>query len=159
MGLRIFANKLIHDLIYLKIMKNLEKAIFDKSVELAGKRYTEFNWNNPYFAWIYHDRCYYVITNILGSDDIFNKVISGKLQVRVLLELEPHELRHDLYQSIIEMEKKRSDAKITVKTNDMYICGKCKKSQTRSEKVYSSSFDESIPVLVTCLNCNHSWRM
>jgi transcription elongation factor S-II len=41
----------------------------------------------------------------------------------------------------------------------LYFCGKCKGSQTTYTQAQIRSADEPMTVFISCLNCNHSWKI
>ena len=44
-------------------------------------------------------------------------------------------------------------------TTDMYKCGKCKQNKTVYYKLQTRSADEPETTFITCVNCNHKWKI
>jgi DNA-directed RNA polymerase subunit M/transcription elongation factor TFIIS len=53
----------------------------------------------------------------------------------------------------------RNEQKLNVKYSEMYKCGNCGKRKTKQRQVQTRSADEGSTLFITCIECNHEWRI
>lgn len=150
-------NKLDYDTA-VEFIHRMEIGCYEKALTMAKKNGVLESWDSPPFNQLYNNACYIVIQNLTMDDSFMKRVVDGDFDPRALAGLDPHEMRPDLYDAIKEEHEIRGLAKPTYKPGSFYFCHNCKKSETRSENLYSSCLDEAVNRLVTCLNCGKSWK-
>jgi DNA-directed RNA polymerase subunit M/transcription elongation factor TFIIS len=149
---------------------NLEKSIFNWSIDQCTYTGIFPGMNNNVFLNIYNDKFVSVLSNLDPHNYLNNhgrllkKIIDGTLLPHELASMEPYDMNPDKWMPIInaKLSKERSmlDANIEAKT-DLFKCGKCKGRKCSYYEMQIRSADESATIFVTCLNssCRNKWRI
>ena len=140
--------------------RNMEKGIYNKSIDEANEKTIIKKWDNYLFVQLYLDRLKYVYF-ILKNKDILDKINSGILKSNEIAYKTHQELYPDKWDMQIEEKRKRIENKYFPKieaSTDMYTCRKCKKNQCTYYQVQIRSADEPMTTFVTCINCGVRWR-
>jgi DNA-directed RNA polymerase subunit M/transcription elongation factor TFIIS len=147
---------------------DLEKGIYNWSIEYAEKNFIIKNWNNKAFQKIYINKASSIIYNI-KNDNISNNLLDD-IGIGNEYQIKPHDIP---YMSACEinpnnwssiMEKKNKLDEILSKGNqniyksDQFKCRKCKKRETTYYELQIRSADEPSTYFITCLNCGANWK-
>jgi transcription elongation factor S-II len=159
-----FRNKLVDKFILLtkdkKIAKNLEKGIFNYTIEKADEKNLIKKWSNELFVIIYVDKLKMVLFN-LKNESVFNKLINKEIKPHELAFMTHQELRPDIWNNLIELKKIKDENKFSPKleaSTDDFTCSKCKSKQCTHYQLQTRSADEPMTTFVTCINCGNRWR-
>tara|TARA_X000000368_G_scaffold418473_1_gene418310 strand:- start:675 stop:1196 length:522 start_codon:yes stop_codon:yes gene_type:complete len=159
-----FRNKFVDKFILLtkdkKIAKNLEKGIFNYTIEKADEKNLIKKWSNELFVIIYVDKLKMVLFN-LKNKSVFNKLINKEIKPHELAFMTHQELRPDIWNNLIELKKIKDENKFSPKleaSTDDFTCSKCKSKQCTHYQLQTRSADEPMTTFVTCINCGNRWR-
>ena len=145
---------------------NLEKAIFNYTIQESKKRKIVRKWDNKYFVQIYINRFRSIYNNINPKVSKHNKQLLKKLKTK---KIAPEKLAFMTHQEMFpEKWKELVDAKIKRDKNltqvdmsaatDEFKCFKCGKRQCTYYQLQTRSADEPMTTFITCLNCGNRWK-
>ena len=143
-----------------KISKNLEKGIFNYTIQTADERNLIKKWNNNYFVTIYLEKLKTVIYN-LSNKELFTKFITKQIKAHELAFMTHQEMRPDLWDELIKIKKIKDENKFTPKieaSTDDFTCSKCKSKKCTFYQLQTRSADEPMTTFVTCINCGNRWK-
>ena len=160
----IFRKKIIDNLDLIikntKICENLEKGIFNYTLETCEKRNLIKKWTNDYFIIIYIQKLKTIIFN-LSNKELFDKIINKQIKAHELAFMSHQEMRPDLWDELIKVKKIKDENKFTPKieaSTDDFICFKCKSKKCTFYQLQTRSADEPMTTFVTCLDCGNRWK-
>ena len=139
---------------------NLEKGIYNKSIQEADERKIIKKWNNPYFVIIYIQKLKMILNN-LDYKPLYEKLINKKIKSHELAFMTHQEMRPDLWDELIELKKIRDENKFSPKieaSTDDFTCSKCKSKKCTFYQLQTRSADEPMTTFVTCINCGNRWK-
>ena len=145
---------------------DLEKGIFNATIEDAKRRHIHCVWENPEFSTLYEIISRRVISNLDAASYVQNKRLLTRLRDG---EFKPHdiafmtfaELCPEKWGNMIEMAIKREAKMLEVDKSmatEMFKCTKCGKRQCTYYEMQTRSADEPMTQFIRCLNCGKQWR-
>lgn len=141
------------------IAVNLEKGIYNNSLEIATKKNIVKKWDNSLFVTLYvvkYKSIYYNITNIL-----IEKIINKSIKPHMIAFMTHQELQPEKWEKLLEAKKikdeNRYTPKIEASTND-FTCRRCKSDRCWHYQLQTRSADEPMTTYVTCLDCSLKWK-
>ena len=143
-----------------KISRNLEKGIYNYSLEKADEEKIVKKWNNEFFVKIYIQKLK-MITNNLKHEELFNILKNKKIKAHELVFMTHQEMRPDIWNSLIELKKIKDENKFSPKieaSTDDFTCSKCKSKKCTFYQLQTRSADEPMTTFVTCINCGNRWK-
>ena len=149
-----------------KLSKNLEKGIFNYSIQTAGLRNIVRKWDNEAFVMIYIDKFKSLLINLNVKSTIDNKELlkrlkKGEFKAHELAFMTHQELYPEKWKSLIEQKIKRDKSEGVVDLSaatDEFYCFKCKKRKCSYYQMQTRSADEPMTTFITCLLCGNNWR-
>jgi len=142
------------------ISENLEKGIFNYTLEECEKRKLIKKWSNKYFVLIYIQKVKSVLFN-LKNEDLFKKLVNKEFKAHNLAFMTHQEMRPDLWDSLLEEKRIKDENKFTPKieaSTDDFKCGKCKSTKCTYYQLQTRSADEPMTTFVTCLDCGNRFK-
>lgn len=102
--------------------------------------------------------------NIKNNDYLGNAIINGDINIKEIskkiitnpYELHPH--RNKAYLEMIEKQEEVSYNKRNLIGDSVHVCKRCKSTKCVSTQAQLRSADESMSVLITCLDCDYRMR-
>jgi len=148
--------------IFLKnAIDNLEKGIFNWSVQYAKRHNVMHEWGNRYFETIYKNKLRTIYTNMKKNptlaQNIMNKIcLAHELAFMSHMEMDP-ELWKDIIQQW-EFAKQREKESSVESMTDAFECRKCHSRKTTYYQMQTRCADEPMTVFVSCLECGTRWK-
>ena len=142
------------------ISENLEKGIYNYSIEFSKEKNIIKKWNNNVFVTIYLEKLKIILYN-LKNETILNNLIEKKYKAHELAFMNHQVLRPDIWNTMIEEKKIKDENKFSPKleaSTDDFTCHKCKSKKCSYYQLQTRSADEPMTTFVTCLNCNARWK-
>lgn len=142
------------------ICENLEKGIFNYTLQECEKRKLIKKWSNTYFVLIYIQKIKTILSN-LKNETLFNKLINKEFKAHELAFMSHQEMRPDLWNDLIEEKRIKDENKFTPKieaSTDDFKCGKCKSTKCTYYQLQTRSADEPMTTFVTCLDCGNRFK-
>ena len=139
---------------------NLEKGIFNWSIQQADMKNVVKKWENPYFVQIYIDRMRSIWIN-LRDPVIVKSVFEGKIRPHKLGLMTHQEMSPEKWERLIQEKKEKDENRYAPKMDgntDMFTCYKCKSTNCSYYQLQTRSADEPMTTYVSCLNCGQRWK-
>lgn len=144
----------------IKISENLEKGIFNYTLEECERKNLIKKWSNEFFGIIYIQKVKTIIFN-LNNPDLFNKLIKKEIKAHELAFLNHQCMRPDLWDKLLEEKRIKDENKFTPKieaSTDDFTCFKCKSKKCTFYQLQTRSADEPMTTFVSCLDCGNRWK-
>lgn len=142
------------------IPTNIEKGIFNWTIQHASKHNIVKKWSNSYFITLYIDRFRSVYMNI-KKPEVSTAILSGKIKANELAFMSHQEICPDRWKQLIEDKKVRDKQKYEPNieaSTDNFTCNKCKSKKCTYYQLQTRSADEPMTTFVTCLECGKRWK-
>lgn len=139
---------------------NIEKGIFNWSVQHASKNNIVKKWSNPFFVTLYIDHLRSVYIN-LKKPDVSAAVLSGNIKSHEIAFMTHQEICPEKWKQLIEDKKVRDKQKYEPNieaSTDNFTCNKCKSKKCTYYQLQTRSADEPMTTFVTCLECGKRWK-
>jgi DNA-directed RNA polymerase subunit M/transcription elongation factor TFIIS len=141
------------------IAGNIEKGIFNYSIERATKKNIIKKWENDIFVQLYIDRLRSVYIN-LTKTNLIQKVIEKEIKPEDIAFMTHQEYEPEKWNELIQQKIKKDASKFNDNieaSTDVYVCRRCKSRKCTYEAVQIRSSDEPMTIFVNCLNCGKNW--
>ncbi len=141
------------------IIPNIEKSIYNYTIQFATTHKIIRTWKNPTFVSVYKDKCRSVYFNLTPA--IIADLLSGKILAKDLAFLTHQQLNPELWNSLIELKEKRDDHLINFKeqaSTTLFNCRKCHSNRCTYYEMQTRSADEPTTIFITCLDCGKNWK-
>mgnify|MGYP001188061212 FL=1 len=142
------------------ISENLEKGIYNFTLESCEEKNLIKKWSNNLFILIYIQKVKSILFN-LNNIKLFNKLINKEIKAHELVYMNHQEMRPDIWNELIEQKKIKDENKFSPKieaSTDDFTCFKCKSNKCTFYQLQTRSADEPMTTFVTCLNCGNRWK-
>ena len=142
------------------IVSNLEKGLYNYSLDAATKKKIVKKWENQYFVQIYLDRVKSIFIN-LTNETLLNKIVEKKIKAHELAFMTHQEMNEERWKALIELQQIKEENKYTPKieaSTDNFTCFKCKSKECTHYQLQTRSADEPMTTFVTCIRCSNRWK-
>jgi len=144
------------------IITSIERSCFNHSIDVAYMENILPSWDVELFSMIYNNICYRVCVNIspneiLNNDELGLKILNKEISIEQLPKLTSIEMFPKNHKDILDRMEQSKNAKTSIKTTNMYKCGKCYSTKCTMEQLYNRSLDEGVNLKLTCVKCSHSF--
>lgn len=138
---------------------NMEKGIYNYSIQEATKAKVVKKWDNPIFVQLYVDRLRTILVNFSA---VLPLLQAGDILPQAVAFMTHQEFRPDRWKELLDQKMKRDATKfsgdVIEASTDMYTCKKCKSKRCTYYEMQTRSADEPATVFITCLDCGKRWR-
>ncbi len=141
--------------------ENLEKGIYNNSLETANRLNVIKKWDNPYFVQIYIDKLRSIYMNLQNDSGLIEKINNKEFKSHELAFMTHQEMQPEKWESLIQMKKIRDKNKyepVLEASTDDFKCWKCKSKKCTYYQLQTRSADEPMTTFVTCLDCGNRWK-
>ena len=143
-----------------KCSVNLEKGIYNWSLQDASNKKIIKRWDNEIFVAIYLDRFKTIMINLENSS-LIEKIVSKEIKPHQIAFLTHQEMSPEKWRLLIEKKKQRDqnmyEPKIDANT-DNFTCRRCKSKRCSYYQLQTRSADEPMTTFVTCIECGNRWK-
>jgi hypothetical protein len=156
----------LHDTLTAEQRTDLERGIFNASLEEAARRGVRRHWENTDFVDIYKVIARRTLANLNPSEYVKNarlihRLREGEFPCHQVPFMTPRELFPEHWQELADEQLKRETTMLEgnqEEGSDMFTCKRCGKSKTRYWEMQTRSADEPMTIFIRCLNCGKEWR-
>ena len=141
--------------------ENLEKGIYNNSLETANRLNVIKKWDNPYFVQIYIDKLRSIYMNLQNDSGLIEKINNKEFKSHELAFMTHQEMQPEKWEALIQMKKIRDKNKyepVLEASTDDFKCWKCKSKKCTYYQLQTRSADEPMTTFVTCLDCGNRWK-
>jgi len=143
--------------------KNIERGIFNATIDKATVSTISRKWNNPVFFDMYIQRAKTVISNMDPTSYVNNPTLllgihTGSIVPHQIGFLKPCELFPAKWIRVQEHTQAKQTEYVPQEFVTFYKCGKCGAKKTTVCEVQTRSADEPMTQFITCFECKHRWR-
>ncbi len=149
-----------------KTINNIEKGIFNETIQFANTHKLECKWSNMYFTNHYISKARTVWANLnpeayIGNRYLLERVVAGEILPQQLAFLRPDELMPENWRELIEKRFKKDKLLGELDkagATTQFKCRKCGKRECKFYEMQTRSADEPMTLFINCLNCGTSWK-
>ena len=134
---------------------NLEKAIYNYTINEANLRKIVKKWDNPLFFQLYSDRLFSIYIN-MKNEKIITALKSKELGPKTFAFMTHQEMNPEHWKDLLEKKRMIDKSKYNtdlVANTDMFTCSKCKSKKCNYYTLQTRSADEPETIFITCLDC------
>ena len=142
---------------------NIERGIYNASIQKAMQMNIIRKWNNPRFIDIYKQRLTAVISNLdsksyVKNEHLIVRLFNNEMMPHEIAFMKPADLFPERWISAQEQIKCNETDFTPTEFVTLYTCGKCGAKKTTVHELQTRSADEPMTLFITCFNCKHKWR-
>jgi DNA-directed RNA polymerase subunit M/transcription elongation factor TFIIS len=150
---------IIDDSFKFNLVINLEKGIYNNTLDIATQKKIVKKWDNNLFIELYLIKYKSIFYNI--TKKLIDKIINKEIKAHMVSNMTHQELQPEKWIKLLEIKKSKDENRYTPKieatTND-FTCGKCKSNRCWHYQLQTRSADEPMTTYVTCLDCSNKWK-
>jgi len=145
---------------------DLERGIFNATLETAKQRLVPLSWEHVTFEWMYNMISKRTVSNFNPSSYVANLHLiqrwkDGEFTLDQIGSWTPYELNpahwKDLKDQQFRREKRILEGNLAMAT-DRFRCSQCKKKMCSYYELQTRSADEPMTIFISCLNCGKHWK-
>lgn len=139
---------------------NLEKGIYNWTVQNANDKSIIKKWDNAAFAELYISHFRSIYRN-LNRFDLQKSIIDKTIRSHEVAFMTHQDFDPDRWEKCIEDKKIRDENRYAPKveaSTDNFTCGRCKSKKCTFYQLQTRSSDEPMTCFVSCLDCGSSWK-
>ena len=149
-----------------ELATDIEKGVFNKTIEKATKKNVPRKWDDQIFLGIYKVNLVRVYSNInsdsyIKNDRLFKRLIDGEFAGYELANMNHQQSFPERWKVLLDEKSKRDRYLFEInkeQATDQYQCGRCHKRECTYYQLQTRSADEPMTTFVTCLNCGKRWK-
>ena len=145
---------------------DLERGIFNASIEEAKRRMIPQTWEHTTFVWIYKMISKRAIGNFnpesyIGNQHLIERWKEGEFTLDQIARWSPYELKPSHWKQLKDQqfrrEKRILEGNLSMAT-DRFRCSGCHKKMCSYYELQTRSADEPMTIFISCLNCGKNWK-
>jgi DNA-directed RNA polymerase subunit M/transcription elongation factor TFIIS len=145
---------------------DLDRGIYNATIQDAKKRGIRLHWENPDFIEIYKAIARRTLANLqpeqyVGNPRLLDRLKEGEFPAHHIPFMTSRELFPENWQNLADEQLKRETTMLDgnpEEGSDMFKCNKCGKARTKYWEMQTRSADEPMTIFIRCLNCGKEWR-
>ena len=148
------------------IASDIEKGIFNKTIENATQKNIPRRWDEKLFIEMYKVYLVGVYSNLnsesyVKNDRLFKRLIAGEFTGYELATMNHQQSFPERWKVLLDEKSKRDRYLYEINkemATDQYQCSRCHKRECTYYQLQTRSADEPMTTFVTCLNCGKRWK-
>ena len=140
---------------------NMEKGIFNRTVEYCKNNNYELKWSDSNFTSYYSRIARRILANISytpNSQEFKKYILQDTADTYNIASFTKEQFYPELWERLKKESIEKSIFKDEPKEDGLFRCNKCKTNKTTYYQMQTRSADEPMTTYVTCLNCNTRWK-
>ena len=146
--------------------KEIERGIYNKTLELSTEKNILKKWNNNIFINLYKQLAIQSYSNLnstsyINNPRLFSRLLDSEFSPYDVPFMEHQRMFPEQWKKILDDKNKRDRYLYEVNkemATDAYTCGRCKKKECTHYQLQTRSADEPMTTFFTCLNCGKRWK-
>jgi transcription elongation factor S-II len=146
--------------------KNIEKSIYNYTIQESKTRKIVRKWDNKYFVIIYINKLHSIWMNIndnsyIKNNSFLNKIKNGEIKTKDVAFMTHYEIYPEKWKELIDAKIERDKYKFEDDkrcATSEFKCRKCNERECSYYQLQTRSADEPMTTFVTCLNCGNNWK-
>ena len=147
-------------------LNELERGIYNASLNEAKTRLVPLTWEHETFRWIYGMVAKRAVANFNPASYVGNKYLiqrwkDGEFTLDQIGGWTPYELKpthwKDLKDQQLRREQRILEGNLAMAT-DRFRCSQCQKKMCSYYELQTRSADEPMTIFIRCLNCGKQWK-
>lgn len=143
------------------IILNMEKGIFNNTIEYCKNNNLSLKWSNSEFIKNYSKNARRVLANInytTNAPVLREKIKDGIIQPYKLAKMTKEEMNPEIWEILKTKTLNQAIFKEEQHEDGMFKCNRCKSMKTVYYQMQTRSADEPMTTYVTCTECNLKWK-
>lgn len=149
-----------------KKSKNIEKSIYNYTIQESKTRKIVRKWENKFFVLIYINKLRSLWLNLnndsyIENNTLISKIKNSEIKTKDIAFMTHQEMFPEIWKRLIEDKMKRDKYKFEddkrAATSE-FKCKKCYQRECTYYQLQTRSADEPMTTFVTCLNCGNNWK-
>jgi len=145
---------------------DLERGIYNATLDDAKKHMVPLTWDHETFKWMYSTIAKRTLTNFhpdsyIGNKSLIERWKEGEFTLDSIGRWTPYELNpanwKDLKDQQFRRDKRILEGNLAMAT-DRFRCSQCKKKMCSYYELQTRSADEPMTIFISCLNCGKHWK-
>lgn len=144
-----------------RISENIEKGVFNFSIQKAIEMNIVRKWDNNYFVHIYVDRLRTLYVNLQKNESLREQVKDKTIRAHKIAFMSHQDMKPEHWKELLDAKKIRDDNKYAPEiyaNTDTFTCRKCKSNRCSYYQLQTRSADEPMTTFVTCIDCGNRWK-
>jgi transcription elongation factor S-II len=139
---------------------NIEKGIFNYTIEDSERKNLVKKWTNVHFVEIYLTRFRTIFNNLKQSSYLREQLLTKKWKPQEIAFLSHYEMSPERWEKLImdKRERDKNEYDVEQKIDSEFKCGRCKKNNCTYYQLQTRSADEPMTTFVSCLSCGNRWK-
>lgn len=130
---------------------NIEKSIYNFTIDECAKNDVGPSWDEPLFSHVYKQKSIDVVVNLKKGG--LSELLGAKaIQSKDVGYLSPMELYPDKWKDEVDVDTRDV-------VEGIFQCKKCGSKRTTYYSLQTRSSDEPMTNFITCVECNNRWKM
>lgn len=150
-------NSLINDE---NVSVNIEKGIYNYTIEDATRKQLIKKWENVHFVEIYLTRFRTIYNNIRSSPYLKQQLEEEKWLPHEIAFLSHYEMSPERWEKLIadKRERDKNVYDVQQKIDSEFKCRRCKQNNCSYYQLQTRSADEPMTTFVSCHSCGNRWK-
>jgi len=143
------------------IVLNIEKGIFNNTVEFCKQKNYKLKWSGKEFLKNYSYNARRILANISYTSNAIsfkNSILENKIDPYLIVKYTKEQMYPEIWAELKLNNLKNHLFKEEEISDGMFKCNKCKSMKTIYYQLQTRSADEPMTTYVTCTNCNAKWK-
>ena len=146
--------------------RNIEKGIYNYTIDVAEKNDIICSWDVIIFKNLYLSKIRSIYSNIksdsyIQNKDFLKKILDGKYDNSKIAYISVYDIFPDIWKELFDTKAARDKKKSEIKPEAMtesYKCRKCGSRKCSYYELQTRSADEPMTQFINCLDCNNRWK-
>lgn len=127
------------------IARNLERFVYNESLEECAKRGILKTWTSELYVIIYLQKLRMLLSEL------------SRTKITHHSQCNQDNLKQEIKDIRSEREYNKFTSKLVAST-DQYTCGRCKKNECTYYQMQTRAADEPMTTFISCIHCGNKWR-
>ena len=146
--------------------RNIEKSIYNYTIEVAEKNDIACSWDVIVFKNLYLSKVRSIYSNLKKSSYINNsefkeRLLKNEIDHKNIAKLTAYDIYPENWKLLFDIKAEKDKKKLELRPEamtDTYKCRRCGSRKCSYYELQTRSADEPMTQFINCLNCNNRWK-